>query len=277
VPHPYSTSVKQLVPVSFKLIFLRTYLLAPIVKLGAPKFMRFLIGVLPNKPLRQIRDMVDIIYNTSRGILESKKKALAEGDEAVTRQIGQGKDIISILIRANMEASDGDALSDEELLGQMSTLTFAAMDTTSGALSRILYLLSTHPDVQEKLRQEIIEAREQHGDLAYDELVALPYLDAVCRETLRLYPPVSMVSRTTRQDVVLPLSTPIRGLDGREMHEIPIPNNTNVIVGIMAANRNPEIWGPDSYEWKPERWLQPLPDTVPGAHLPGVYSHLLEL
>ena len=66
------------------------------------------------------------------------------------------------------------------------TLVLAAMDTTSGALGRILFLLSIHQDVQNKLRQEIVEARKL-GDLSYDELVALPYLEAVCRETLRVY------------------------------------------------------------------------------------------
>jgi len=44
-----------------------------------------------------------------------------------------------------------------------------------------------HQDVQDKLRLELREARAEHGDAAYDELVALPYLDAVCRETLRVY------------------------------------------------------------------------------------------
>lgn len=66
------------------------------------------------------------------------------------------------------------------------SLIFAAMDTTSGALSRILFLLAEHPDVQEKLRQEITEAQAQGETLSYDALVSLPYLDAVCRETLRL-------------------------------------------------------------------------------------------
>ena len=62
------------------------------------------------------------------------------------------------------------------------------MDTTSGALARILHLLSTHQDVQNKLRQEIIDARDRHGpgNFDYNELFNLPYLDAVCRETLRL-------------------------------------------------------------------------------------------
>ena len=65
-------------------------------------------------------------------------------------------------------------------------LTFAAMDTTSGALGRILFLLSIHQDVQNKLRQEVLEARKS-GEPSYDELVSLPYLDAVCRETMRVY------------------------------------------------------------------------------------------
>lgn len=66
------------------------------------------------------------------------------------------------------------------------TLIFAAMDTTSGALCRTLHLLAQHPEVQEKLRQEIVAARGAYGDLQYDELVSLPFLDAVCRETLRM-------------------------------------------------------------------------------------------
>jgi cytochrome P450 len=58
------------------------------------------------------------------------------------------------------------------------------------------------------------------------------------------------------------------------MSEIPVPNNTDVIIGIMASNRNPELWGEDVLEWKPERWLSPLPDSVAEAHVPGIYSNL---
>lgn len=62
------------------------------------------------------------------------------------------------------------------------------MDTTSNALSRTLYLLAQNPGTQERLRQEFSEAREEYGggDVPFDRLVALPYLDAVCRETLRV-------------------------------------------------------------------------------------------
>lgn len=62
------------------------------------------------------------------------------------------------------------------------------MDTTSTALSLTLTMLCEHPDVQEKLRAEILEAYQVTGgmDLDYDALNSLTYLDAVCRETLRL-------------------------------------------------------------------------------------------
>lgn len=109
-----------------------------------------------------------------------------------------------------MEAAEEDRLPESEIVAQVSyvltclpflsqlratrpfysTLTFAAMDTTSNALSRILHMLATHPEVQEKLREEILVAREEAGgDLEYDSLVELPYLEAVCRETLRVYVP----------------------------------------------------------------------------------------
>lgn len=66
------------------------------------------------------------------------------------------------------------------------TIIFAAMDTTSNAMARTLQLLATHPDVQTKLRREIIDAKTGERPLDYDQLHNLPYLDAVCRETLRL-------------------------------------------------------------------------------------------
>ena len=54
-------------------------------------------------------------------------------------------------------------------------------------MTQIVDLLAQHPDVQERLREEIIQARDEcDGDIPYDKLVSLPYLDAVCRETLRL-------------------------------------------------------------------------------------------
>jgi cytochrome P450 len=67
-------------------------------------------------------------------------------------------------------------------------MTFGGMETTSNALARILYLLCEHPEAQEKLRQEVRDARKIGGSIPYDDLMmSLPYLDAVCKETLRVY------------------------------------------------------------------------------------------
>ena len=114
-----------------------------------------------------------------------------------------------------MAATEKDRMTDEEILAQTScvlfsaprwgllptyssrTFTLAGMDTTSNALSRILHLLSEHPDVQQKLRAEVVEATNGGTvDLDYDDLMKLPYLDAVCRETLRLFAPVMLIIRT---------------------------------------------------------------------------------
>jgi cytochrome P450 len=76
------------------------------------------------------------------------------------------------------------------------------------------------------------------------------------------------------QDTVLPLSAPIVGIDGREMHEIVVPKGTETMLSILNCNRDPALWGPDSDEWKPERFLSPLPDTVVEGSIPGIYSHL---
>jgi hypothetical protein len=75
----------------------RTYLLPTLIKFGPPKFLRFLVDIVPWGSLQKLRDMIDIMHDTSVEIFEAKKKALQEGDEAVLKQAGGGKDIMSIL------------------------------------------------------------------------------------------------------------------------------------------------------------------------------------
>ena len=81
----------------------------------------------------------------------------------------------------------------------------------------------------------------------------------------------------TREDVVLPLSEPVRGKDGTLMTEIPIPKDTTVFVGVISSNTRKALWGEDAYEWKPERWLSPMPESISKAHLPGVYASMYAL
>ena len=76
------------------------------------------------------------------------------------------------------------------------TFILAGMDTTSNALSRILHILAQNPEAQDKLRAEVTEAMGgDTADIAYDDLVKLPYLDAICRETLRVFAPVTISGR----------------------------------------------------------------------------------
>jgi Cytochrome P450 len=65
------------------------------------------------------------------------------------------------------------------------TFIFAATDTTSSALSRVLHLLALHQDVQHELRCELRNATLE-GDLSYDKLMSLPYLEMILKETLRV-------------------------------------------------------------------------------------------
>lgn len=116
-------------------------------------------------------------------------------------------------MKANTAASDVEKHTDEELVAQMtygcynyprsmqcshpsvhSTIILGGMETTSNALCRIIHLLAENPDVQERLRAEIAEASGGE-DLAYDDLVKLPYLEAICRETMRLYAPGQFIPR----------------------------------------------------------------------------------
>lgn len=84
----------------------------------------------------------------------------------------------------------------------------------------------------------------------------------------------SLTIESVRKDMILPLSRPIKTVSGPEITEIIVPNGTTILLSVLGANTNPEMWGKDSYEWKPERWLNPLPDKVIEAHMPGIYSHL---
>ncbi|KAL1742477.1 cytochrome P450 [Schizophyllum fasciatum] len=263
--HPYAATLKELVPAIFRLFLVRVYIVPKVHNIGPAWLRRAVVNMIPSRDVRIIRDGVDLMWRTSNEIYAQKKAALAAGDDAVAKQVGQGRDILSLLIRANMNTDD--PMSEDEVLGQMSTLIFAAMDTTSSALVRVLQLLAEHPDVQERLRAEIRSAKKEYGTLSYDELESLQYLDAVCRETLRM-----SVFFTTGQDVVMPFDTPVKGVNGRSISEVLVPKGTAIIISTMNANRSPAIWGPDAKEWKPERWLAPLPETVASAHMPGAYG-----
>ena len=81
-------------------------------------------------------------------------------------------------------------------------------------------------------------------------------------------------ARRAAKDTVLPLSQPMRGVNGQMISDVAVAKGTQIYLGLRASNLNPRLWGEDAKEWKPERWLKPLPETVSDAKIPGVYSNL---
>ena len=86
---------------------------------------------------------------------------------------------------------------------------------------------------------------------------------------------MNAIDDSCHRDSVLLLSPPIIDKNGKELTEIAVPSGTIIMVSILGINRDPAIWGEDAAEWKPERWLSPLPSSVTDARVPGVYANML--
>lgn len=146
-------------------------------------------------------------------------------------------DILSLLVRSN-------DFTDHELAEQTLTMMAAGHETTSSALSWCAYLLSKHPDMQTKVRDEIREALPSPDSgtaITADMIDKLPWLNAVCLETVRLYPTVPVTARDVIKD------TPLMGRM--------VPKGTAVILSPWAINRSEHFWGKDAGEFRPERWI----------------------
>lgn len=77
--------------------FVRDWVMPRLTRIGTPAFRKFLVDLMPFEAIAGMKEIVNVLHDTSVLIFETKKKALAAGDEAVENQIGKGKDIISIL------------------------------------------------------------------------------------------------------------------------------------------------------------------------------------
>ncbi|KAG1824385.1 cytochrome P450 [Suillus subaureus] len=252
---------------------------------------------IPTKFMRDIREMrrvVETMDSVSRKVLAEKKAAM-EAEDMLYGDSDSIPSMMDIMLKANSVSSNATKLTDAELLGQMNVMIFAGLDTTTSALARCVYLLAQHPRVQARLRNEISDAmkfsRHQEdndipsAELPYDVLMSLPFLDSIVKETLRLYPSLPLMIRTATKATTLPLHFPTRSRSGEHTSVVTIPQGTDVIISILAANRHQGIWGADANVWRPERWLSsPLASTSTsapvlgikdGVRFPGVYSNMM--
>lgn len=146
-------------------------------------------------------------------------------------------DILSLMMSARDE--DGQPMSDKELRDELMTLLFAGHETTATALAWGLYWLHQHPEVKARVLQEL-SSLEQHSDPM--AIAKLPYLTAVCQETLRRTP-VAMLTfpRTAKESV--------------EFLDYSFPSGT-IFMGCMYLTLQREDLYPNPKEFRPERFLE---------------------
>ncbi|CAE6513552.1 unnamed protein product [Rhizoctonia solani] len=220
---------------------------------------RGLLSYVPLPLLRRVLKATNLQNEQAEHIIRTRKEMLAGGVdlESVT---GRGKDVLTQLMKANDEGLDWEAM-----IGHMNILIFAGHETTSSAIARILDILSSNPEVQERLRNEVSECREE-------DVLELPYLDAVVKEAMRLYPPATYLGRMCEEDTVVPLSYPVSTPSGT-ITSLPIKKGTRLALSVVFSNRDEKIWGKRAGEFWPDRWLE---SEQPGnSSLQTAYSNLL--
>ncbi|KAJ7103844.1 cytochrome P450 [Mycena epipterygia] len=225
----------------------------------------------------KFRAAVDAMHPVYAKLYNIRKTALEEGGSAALAETAAGgKDLITSMIQANWDADEADKMPDDVVLANMSSIVHGGQETTSSSLARFLSLVAIDTDLQQKLRVELQQAKAKKApgeDLDFNELERLPLMDAVVREMLRVYCPVTFVWRQTIKDVLIPLTYPIQStITGEETNQLLIEEGTAVYLGLSAANRSTAIWGPDAAEFKPERWLN---RSQHESKLPGAYSGMM--
>jgi len=186
-------------------------------------------------------------------IIRERKRILIQEEASGTKDAA-GKDLLTLLIRANVRDKDG-GMSDEAVLARQSlavprfppltclleipTFLIAGHETTSTALTWTLFGLSANLEAQRKLREELLTLNTDSPTM--DDLKALKYLDMVVREALRLWSPISSSKRVAVKDVLIPLR------DGRV---VKLNKGDEVRIPIHPMNTAKDVWGEDAAEFK---------------------------
>ncbi|KAG8743099.1 hypothetical protein FRC10_000399 [Ceratobasidium sp. 414] len=207
-----------------------------------------LARLIPDERNRSLATSMATMRRIGLKVINDKKEALTH--DFKTGSTTQGRDLLTLLIKSNMAyENEGQRMSDDEVLGQISTFLTAGHETTSTSTTWALYALSRHPKVQHKLRQELLESGLGDEPSMVD-LDKLPYLDKVVRECLRVHPAVPSTVREAAHEVHIPLSRPITDRNGVERSSITVQEGDAVFIPILAMNRAKEIWGEDAMEFK---------------------------
>ncbi|GAV68557.1 p450 domain-containing protein [Cephalotus follicularis] len=177
--------------------------------------------------------------------IASKKEQFCRSKNQSDLQI-EDKEEYSDILTANIEGES--KINDGYLRDMAFNFIAAGRDTVSASLTWLLWLVSTHPDVKEKILEEIkvkLQVKEEDGKLRFfnvEELSKLVYLHGAVCESLRLYPSVPFNLRVSLQPDILPSGHRVNG-------------NTRVFVSPYLMRNNEDTWGEDCLKFKPERWI----------------------
>jgi cytochrome P450 len=181
---------------------------------------------LPTPSMIEVRRGVRHLEETVYGIIERRR-----ADE---RDAG---DLLSMLIQVRDE--DGTRMSDKQLRDEVLTFLLAGHETTAIALSWTWHLLAQHPEAEGKLHSEIDSVLAGRAP-AFSDIQALPYTEAVIKESMRLYPPAWSLARTVRSDF--------------EIRGYRIPAGANLVMSQWIMHRDPRYFDQPE-KFVPERWL----------------------
>ncbi|KAJ7885368.1 cytochrome P450 [Mycena leptocephala] len=234
-------------------------------------FIRALQTWIP--AFRFIRTKVDRVMEKSQAVmrriglqlLQESKNEMAENG---TFEKGRSRDLLSLLVRANTskDIPASQRLSDEDVLAQVPTFLVAGHEANllfSTATTWALFALTQNKAAQMRLRNELLTVSTDEPTM--DELNALPYLDSVVRETLRIHAPVPATMRIAVQDDIVPLAQPFTDINGTVHETLKVTKGQTIMIPILAMNRDKTIWGQT-------RWTVGI--RVSNV-LPGIWGHML--
>jgi cytochrome P450/NADPH-cytochrome P450 reductase len=173
-----------------------------------------------------------------------------------TCPLGQPTDLLTRLV-TTPDPETGEFLDHETMRDQILMHLSNGFNGPSITGGWLAYVIGTHPDVEEKLIAEVdgITGGDPDYDLQYDDLMALTYTTQVIKETMRIYPPMPVTIRRSLKD----------GMLGRYR----IRKDDMILVGTLAAQRDPRYWGPDADRFDPDQFaMEKVVDRPRHAYIP---------
>lgn len=174
-------------------------------------------------------------------------------EEIARRQaVGLDVDAHPDVLTALLAGADDELLSGPEVLDQVRSLIAAGYDTTAAAAAWVVHALGRNPDVLDGVRAEVADVL---GDSTptIDALRALPTVDGVVHEVLRLWPPGLVAGR--------------RAVEPVQIAGCQIPAGRMVLYSAYVTGRLPELW-PDPERFDPARWAPGAPEPAPYSFVP---------